>query len=236
MKLTRNVTRYIHLILDELLPPLVRDSRVLMGILMKLSLKGKSVYFLDFKEKARVLSNDEFQTYYKETYGILKRETDLNRGCVQKILQLVSDTTVLEVGCGNGFLVEKLASNKNTVTGYDINLSDMQKQGTSPVTYVEGFVERLPFAENAYDTVVCTHTLEHVQNLPQAIQQLRRVAGKRMIIVVPCQRPYRYTFDLHIHFFPYAINIYHSFLPPKEAQVTLEKIQGDWMYIEEYGS
>jgi len=234
MKITRNVSRYIHFVLDELLPPIVRDSRFVMSILLKASLQDKAEYFLTFKEKAHQLSAEEFQHYYQETYGILDRETDLNRGCIKRITKMIFDTAVLEVGCGNGFLSKKLAATNKKVTGYDIQITQKQKDEAGSVSYVQGFVEELPFADDSYETVVCSHTLEHVQNLPVAIAQLRRVAKSRLVIVVPCQRPYRYTFDLHIHFFPYAMNIYHAFLPPKSALVTLEKVEGDWLYIEEY--
>src|SRR3546814_1539315 len=37
---------------------------------------------------------------------------------------------------------------------------------------------------------------------------LRRVARRRVIIVVPQEREYRFTFNPHLHFFPYP----HSFL------------------------
>src|SRR3546814_9931089 len=41
-----------------------------------------------------------------------------------------------------------------------------------------------------------------------ALAELRRVAAKRPIIVVPQDREYRFTFNPHLHFFPYP----HSFL------------------------
>jgi ubiquinone/menaquinone biosynthesis C-methylase UbiE len=47
------------------------------------------------------------------------------------------------------------------------------------------------------------HTLEQVKNIDQALREIRRVCKKRQMIVVPCEKKYRCTFDLHIHFFPY---------------------------------
>ena len=40
------------------------------------------------------------------------------------------------------------------------------------------------------------------------LAELRRIARKRVIIVVPREREYRYTFNPHFNFFPYP----HSFL------------------------
>jgi len=47
------------------------------------------------------------------------------------------------------------------------------------VRFVEGSVEDLPFLDDAFDTVVSTHTLEHVQRIGVALSELRRVAAKR---------------------------------------------------------
>ena len=40
------------------------------------------------------------------------------------------------------------------------------------------------------------------------LSELRRVARRRLILVVPQEREYRFTFNPHLHFFPYP----HSFL------------------------
>ncbi|MDZ7762755.1 MAG: methyltransferase domain-containing protein [Desulfovermiculus sp.] len=75
------------------------------------------------------------------------------------------------------------------------------------VTFRQAELPLLPFIDQMFDTVVCTHTLEHIPDIRQAVKELRRVAKKRLIIVLPRQRPYRYTFDLHLHFFPYAWSV-----------------------------
>ena len=61
---------------------------------------------------------------------------------------------------------------------------------------------------DAFELVLCTHTLEHVLNFEKAIAELRRVASNKLIIIVPLQRPNKYTPDLHVNFFPYP----HDFL------------------------
>ena len=97
-------------------------------------------------------------------------------------------------------------------------------------------IEDLPFIDSAFDTVVCTHTLEHVLDIERAISELRRVAKKRLIIVVPKQRPYKYTFDLHIHFFPYKWSLL-AYMQQSErtGSRSLRLIEGDWYYQEEIG-
>ena len=81
-----------------------------------------------------------------------------------------------------------------------------------------------PFCTSAFDTVVCSHTLEHIPDLWRAATELRRVA-KRVLVVVPCQRYYRYTVDYHLHFFPQA--------GPLERLLggTAKLVDGDWFVV-----
>jgi hypothetical protein len=74
------------------------------------------------------------------------------------------------------------------------------------------------------------NTLEHVRDIVRSLEELRRVARKRLIIVVPKQRPYLYTFNLHIHFFPYDFSLL-AILRPK-SNYQLKNLGGDWFYIE----
>jgi ubiquinone/menaquinone biosynthesis C-methylase UbiE len=99
------------------------------------------------------------------------------------------------------------------------------------VAFREGAAEALPFADDAFDTVVCTHMLEHVQDLPRAIAELRRVASRRLVVVVPAQRPYRYTFDLHLHFFPYPSTLLAAMGPARRN--SCRNVGGDLFYVED---
>ena len=79
--------------------------------------------------------------------------------------------------------------------------------------------------------MVCTHVLEHILEFRQALSELRRVARRRLIIVVPQEREYRFTFNPHLHFFPYP----HSFLryvTPVPQDHELESIGRDIFYAE----
>lgn len=232
MKLSRDLTRYIHFIFDELVPPILRDARWFMVPFLRLATKDKARYFINFKERAHGLSDAEFKHYYEETYGILERDTDLNQACIDEILTTVGSGSVLEVGCGNGYLLERLRSPERTLSAVDVHVSSQLRERHPEVTFYEGPLERMDFVTEQYDTVICTHTLEHVRDLPASLHHLRRVTRGQLIIVVPCQRPYRYTFDLHLSFFPYEYSLRQAFQTPPGATVELKKLSGDWYYRE----
>lgn len=233
MKLQRNTTTKIAYILDNWIPPAIRDSKWFMWCAFHLLFKDKAHYFYTFKDKAFSMSHEEFSNVYETLSGVhIERETDLNHACIDKILANLIGDEVLEVGCGRGYLSGKMAALK-PVSACDMYISPTVKTRYANVHFTAANIESLPYQDKQFDTVVCTHTLEHVINIQKAISELRRVTKKRLIIVVPKQRPYRYSFDLHIHFFPYKWSL-EAFLGGTSAGTQLIELEGDWYYQEEH--
>lgn len=231
MKLSRQTALKIHFVLDQLLPPFLRDARWFMIIPFRILHKDRAEVFLTFKDKSLSMTEEEFAQAYRDVEPVLMdRDTDVTDEAMQAILDEVVGSTILEAGCGKGVLVAKLLK-KGSVTATDIIIGEQAKLRAPSAVFIEANVEALPFPDQSFDTVVCTHTLEHVRDLVRALSELRRVTKRKLIIVVPKQRPYRYTFDLHLHFFPYASLLLRAFGKPSGTPF-LREIGGDWIYTE----
>ncbi|HEY5995532.1 MAG TPA: class I SAM-dependent methyltransferase [Candidatus Deferrimicrobiaceae bacterium] len=231
MIVTRNATRILNWILDHLLPPVLRDSRAFMSLPMRLLCGPKARAFMEFKERAPSLDAEAFSAAYDFFSDChLDRPTCLTPELTARILGDVVGSRVLDAGCGRGYLCERLAALPGvSATGIDIAVPGTGETGDNP-SYVSGSIEALPFSDGSFDTVVCAHALEHVLDLHGAIRELRRVARSRLIVVVPRQRPYRYTFDLHLHFFPYAFSLRQAM---GRADSLCEAVGQDLYYLEE---
>ncbi len=224
-----NAIRYI---LEDVLPPALRDSRLFYGV-MWLLYRNKTRYQSDFRAQVPTLSDEAYQRYY-ETFPGLDSETDCNQACLDLILERVVGESVLDVGCGRGYVANLIQTQLHVnTTGADFIVPDAIRSRYPACKFVSTKIESLDFGNSEFDTVVCTHTLEHILNLTQAIKELRRVAKRRLILVVPREREYRYSFNLHVHFFPYP----HSFLKhlvPLPPEYSCEVVDGDLFYVEDF--
>lgn len=91
--------------------------------------------------------------------------------------------SVLDVGCGNGFVTRQLRS-RGPVVGLDRSASALAMfEGDA----VLGSIDALPFGDRAFETVVCNEVLEHLSPavFEQAAGELARVAERHLVLSVP---------------------------------------------------
>lgn len=227
----RETTNAIRTVLEDWLPPVVRDSAAMRWLFRRHW--GRLVDDLeDFRARIPFISDEE----YKDVYERLPRvqdETDNSVACIDAISREILGDSVLDVGCGTGYLVDRLARAHpgRSFTGIDFVVDGATRDRLPSVAFDEGRIEALPYADKSFDTVVCTHVLEHILDFQAALRELRRVARHRLIVVVPQEREYRFTFNPHVHFFPYP----HSFLrfmTPIPTGYRCESIGRDIFYVE----
>lgn len=97
---------------------------------------------------------------------------------------------ILDVGCGTGGTLEALAD-LGSVVGADISaeaLSFCRQRGHMALAKCR--IEALPFAQGAFDVVVCCDILEHVADDEAGLREVLRVLrpGGMVVITVPAYR------------------------------------------------
>lgn len=228
----RETTNAIRTVLEEILPPFVRDSGAMRWLFRRHW--GRLVDDLEsFRARIPFVTPEE----YRDVYARLPRvqsETDNSALCIDRIARDMLGHSALDVGCGTGYLLHVLHGRRPefALTGVDFIIDDETRKRASGIDFQEANIERLPFADKSFDTVICTHVLEHILDFRGALAELRRVARRRLIVVVPQEREYRFTFNPHLHFFPYP----HSFLryvTPVPARHHISSIGRDIYYCED---
>ncbi|MEM6382797.1 MAG: class I SAM-dependent methyltransferase [Pseudomonadota bacterium] len=228
--MNRETTNRVRYVMEELVPPALRDSAMFRAM-MKLAWGTHIDDLARFRERAPFLTDDEYEALYRE-HPRVHEGTDNSEACITRICSDVVGDSVADVGCGTGALLTRInAANPELqrVVGVDFVIDDASK--LPGVEYHAARIEALPFDDNAFDTVVCTHVLEHVLELRASLAELRRVARHKLIIVVPREREYRYTFNPHFNFFPYRHSLLRM-IHPIPQHFVCDDIGRDIYYCE----
>ena len=123
-KMKREWTIKINFILDELFPPVFRNSKIFNFIFGRLAFGKEYTKFIAFKKEASSMNFNDFkQTYLDLAHLHIKRQTDLTEKSITHILSNICGGNILDSGCGNGFLCHKIATLGYNVTGVDIFFS-----------------------------------------------------------------------------------------------------------------
>ena len=132
---------------------------------------------------------DDFSTGYErerhQGYHALLDELEL--GLVEP---LVRGRDVLEVGCGTGLILEKLASFSNRAEGVDLSPGMLALARERGLTVREGSATELPFEDNSFDVVVSFKVLAHVPEIERALSEMARVCRPGGHIVAELYNPW----------------------------------------------
>lgn len=86
---------------------------------------------------------------------------------------------VLDVGCGGGFLSNRLAEEHCAVTAVDLSEESLyvarKYDQTQSVQYMKADAYKLPFENGQFDVVTAMDFLEHVENPEAVVEEISRV-------------------------------------------------------------
>lgn len=172
------------------------------------------------------------RTYSEKGLGVYAAQ-DWAR--LQTAERLATGDSVLDIGPGNGALLQILANSEQfeKICGSDIHRHS-QLILPENAEYRLQSVAELDFSDKSYDTVFCMEVLEHLEDkdVSPALVHLRRVAKTRLVMTVPYHEPHplwwhdkpgghrqQFTAERLVSTFP-------------NAQALFQKRQGvDWIFL-----
>ncbi len=159
-------------------------------------------YSEDF-DKAELweLRGKDKENRYRQRF-ILRRATRM-----AKLAHLEPNLVALEVGCGTGIYTRHWVNTSGKTCGLDLS-SMMLKRAASKIredklVLVQADAEWLPFKDSSFDAVLSVNLLEHLDNIPLALEEMRRVCknGGKIVISMPNNNPMKYR----------LLRLYHRF-------------------------
>ena len=230
----------------DALPNFVRNSKFLFYIAKFIFRVPKELF--TFREKYdRGEIKDLSIFYLPKSNKDLKRiskDTDVNSFHLREIEKLYksqSPKSILDAGCGAGYILNKLNSIKPSKTSLGLDFKIINKFD-SQVKFIEGdILKNLEvFLDNSFEFVICTHVIEHLSEPERLLQELRRVCSEMLIIICPIERKYKWGMNYHINFYP-TKDKFIDFLQGNKSFFQSNYLfyktyfrLGDLMYIEKF--
>jgi len=105
------------------------------------------------------------------------------------MLQTVDAEKILDVGCGEGVTLDKIYRKGigRHLEGIDFfkTAIDIGKKHFPHITLKQADVYKLPYKDNSFDVVLCNEVLEHLERPHDAIDEMKRVSSKYLLLSVP---------------------------------------------------
>lgn len=127
-----------------------------------------------------------FRLYFERLYRRILRTLD------QHDREYISPgATVLDIACGTGEILIRLATQypQTTFIGIDltpamVELARSKTKLLPNVAIKEGNAEHLTFSDNVFDAVLCSEAFHHFSHPEQALQEIHRVAKERSFLMI----------------------------------------------------
>lgn len=114
------------------------------------------------------------------------------------LFPIESNDRILDVGCGTGYATEALVERTDEVHGLDQSPSQLgraRKKLSDRVDWYRGDAERLPFADDTFDAIWSSGSIEYWPNPEAALAEFRRIGrpGAPVLVVGPNEPKFRVT-------------------------------------------
>ena len=139
---------------------------------------------------------DNRPEHVREFVGKYEEQNPISRYLVNNFYhslnQLIPQTTqaVLEVGCGAGLSAERIIphlAGGATFQGSELlaDLTDLAQERNPGVSFTTESVYDLKHEDNSFDLVIGLEMLEHLDEPEKALQEMRRVSSRYILVSVP---------------------------------------------------
>lgn len=136
-----------------------------------------------------VAKTSPMRTHYDSPNPLEKTLWKKKKEAIRHILQNLSAKTIIDVGCGDGRLIDIIPS-RMIYTGIDISPTQIEEakkfirqKKQNKTSFIIGDVTKMPFPENSFDVALACDIVEHVLSPEKLFKELKRVVRKNGCII-----------------------------------------------------
>jgi ubiquinone/menaquinone biosynthesis C-methylase UbiE len=100
-----------------------------------------------------------------------------------------TDRDVLEVGCGTGLVLERIARFARSARGIDLSPGMLERAQARGLTVSLGSATDLPFADHSFDVCCSFKVLAHVPEIERALSEMARVTRPGGVVLAEFYNP-----------------------------------------------
>ena len=172
---------------------------------------GKPGFLVTQRASARMSLRTDYDVWHERIHTADPAHEDASSPwyvLVSEYVGPVAGLKVLEVACGRGGFVRKLAREGAQVTGCDFSASALSAAASKlaaaadlprSAVLVQGDAQCLPFASNTFDLVISCETIEHLPQVQEALVEMHRVTrpGGKLLLTTPNYANFMGLYDLY---------------------------------------
>ena len=132
------------------------------------------------------------QNAYRERYRAIRPEWKSSGDQLEAMVRshVTSNSSVLDLGCGRGGVVELFWREAKLAAGLDPDSPSLSEHRAPGMPVIRGVGERLPFIDESFDLIVCLWVLEHLQDPAAMMREVHRVLrpGGHFVFLTPNMR------------------------------------------------
>ncbi len=128
---------------------------------------------------------------YGSSNPVVRRLMDSFERTLDELFTLASPASVLDVGCGEGVLVQRWAQQlgEGRVVGIDLEEESIQagwaEHSAPNLEYRVMEAQNLPFAAEEFELASAIEVLEHVPDPEHTVSEMARCASRYLLVSVP---------------------------------------------------
>lgn len=153
-----------------------------------------------------------------------------------KGFEIDKNMKILDVGCGDGYLLEQIKENFtfNELYGIDISIRrlNLAKKRLGDGIFLNSEAEKLPFPDEYFDILLCVEVLEHLSNPLQCIVEMKRVlkSGGKIILTTPSihiaflgYNPLTWIESILSLYYPNILPPFHNLYEPDKTSTVIHR-------------
>ncbi len=140
-----------------------------------------------------IRENINTKNYWNQRY--LEKNTNNGTSALESILEWVDsysfphDFSAIDLGSGplkpGSFMVHLKKKFPNSDCHvFDISDEMVKSWEGSGISYKTGELSKLDFNDNMFDMIICSHVLEHVTEIEEALSEIKRISKDGSIVII----------------------------------------------------